>query len=182
FPEALGSRVAGLVFIQTTYTNPLRTAVLGGLLTALQRPVIQPLLHLTIWLSPLVRVMIWLSYYNGTMHFFNALTGFAGTQSRGQLELVSRYPLFASPAALARGGLATLAFHEAQTLPRISVPSLIISGAQDKVTTPVASAFMQQAIPAAEHVQVAPAGHMGPFERHEQEIAALRRFAEATFA
>jgi hypothetical protein len=40
FPAALGTRVAGLVLVHTTYTNPVRTTKLAGLTTALERPVI----------------------------------------------------------------------------------------------------------------------------------------------
>jgi hypothetical protein len=54
FPEALRAKVKAIVLVQTTYTNPVRTTKMAGFLTALERPVIVPLLHLTIWLSPLV--------------------------------------------------------------------------------------------------------------------------------
>ena len=57
FPQALGTRVRAIALVQTTYTNPVRTTNMAGLLTALERPIIVPLLHLTIWLSPL----LWLS-------------------------------------------------------------------------------------------------------------------------
>ena len=65
FPEALGTRVAGLALVHTTYINPVRTARFGGLFTALERPVIAPLLYLTITRSPLVLLMNWLGYLNG---------------------------------------------------------------------------------------------------------------------
>jgi predicted esterase len=54
FPEELGTRVAGLVLVHTTYVNPVRTTTLARLNTALERPVLVPLLHLMIWVSPLV--------------------------------------------------------------------------------------------------------------------------------
>ena len=57
FPQAMGTRVCGLVLVNTTYTNPVRTTSMAGLKTALQKPLFEPLLHLTIGLSPLVRVM-----------------------------------------------------------------------------------------------------------------------------
>jgi hypothetical protein len=52
--ESLGRQVRAIALVQTTYTNPVRTNSMAGLLTALERPVIVPLLHLTIWLSPLI--------------------------------------------------------------------------------------------------------------------------------
>ena len=35
FPELLGSRVASLILVDTTYTNPVNTAIFSGLLRAL---------------------------------------------------------------------------------------------------------------------------------------------------
>jgi hypothetical protein len=46
----LGTRVKAIALVQTTYTNPVRTTNMAGLLTALERPVPIPLLYLTIWL------------------------------------------------------------------------------------------------------------------------------------
>lgn len=66
FPKALGARVKGIALVQTTYTNPIRTTNMAGLLTALERPVIVPLLHLTIWLSPLLWLSNLISYLIGS--------------------------------------------------------------------------------------------------------------------
>jgi hypothetical protein len=48
FPELLSRRVRGVALVHTTYTNPVRTTAQRGLYTALQKPVLEPLLHLTI--------------------------------------------------------------------------------------------------------------------------------------
>ncbi|HEX2212505.1 MAG TPA: hypothetical protein VHH12_03420, partial [Mycobacterium sp.] len=109
-PESLGRRVAGLVLVHTTYTNPVRTTRWAGLLTALQKPVIEPLLHLTIWLSPLVWLMNWLSYLNGSAHRSTRTQSFGGTETWGQLDFAARYMPHASPAVLARGMFGMLAY------------------------------------------------------------------------
>jgi len=62
FPQALGTRVKAIALVQTTYTNPVRTTNMAGLLTALERPVLIPLLYLTIWLSPLIWLSNFMSY------------------------------------------------------------------------------------------------------------------------
>ncbi len=98
FPEMLGTRVAGLILVHTTYINPVRTTTFARLNTALETPVMVPLLHLMIWLSPLVRVMNWLSYLNGSSHVSTKLSGFAGTESWQQIDFASRYGLYLSPA------------------------------------------------------------------------------------
>ena len=66
FPEKLGTRVAGLVLAHTSYTNPVRTTSMAGLYTALEKPVVIPLLYLTIALWPLAWLMNWMSYFNGS--------------------------------------------------------------------------------------------------------------------
>jgi len=81
FPKALGDRVRAIALVQTTYTNPVRTANMAGLLTALERPVIVPLLHLTIWLSPLIWLSNLMSYLNGSALLSTKSSGFAGKQT-----------------------------------------------------------------------------------------------------
>lgn len=54
FPQALGSRVRVLVIAHSTYTNPVKTTSKPALYTALQKPVLEPLCHLMVWLAPLV--------------------------------------------------------------------------------------------------------------------------------
>src|SRR5258708_35928602 len=66
FPKALGDRVRAIALVQTTYTNPVRTTNMAGLFTTLERPVIVPLLHLTIWMSPLIWLGNVMSYLNGS--------------------------------------------------------------------------------------------------------------------
>jgi pimeloyl-ACP methyl ester carboxylesterase len=103
FPEALRARVKAIVLVQTTYINPVRTAKMAGFFTALERPVIVPLLHLTIWLSPLVWLSNWMSYLNGSALLSTKSSGFAGTETWEELNFVTGLQLQASPAVLARG-------------------------------------------------------------------------------
>jgi hypothetical protein len=51
-----------MVLAHTTYTNPVRTTAKHRLYTALQKPVLEPLLHLAIWLSPVLWLLNVLSY------------------------------------------------------------------------------------------------------------------------
>ncbi len=172
FPEALGTRGAGLVLVHTTYTNPVRTTTLARLNTILERPVIVPLLHLTIWLSPLVRVMNWLGYVNGSSHMLSKLSGFAATTTWQQVDFMSRYSLYPSPAVLARGMLGMLRYDASATLKTIDVPTLVVAANQDPVCKPEASEHISQDIPTAEITPLAPAKHMG-FMEHNQRFAAL---------
>ena len=172
FPEALGARVAGLVLVHTTYTNPVRTTTLARLNTALERPLIVPLLHLTIWLSPLVRVMNWLGYINGSSHMASKLSGFAGTETWQQVDFASRYNLYLSPAVLARGMFGMLRYDASATLKAIDVPTLVVVANHDPVCKPEASERISRDVPTAEITQLAPAKHMG-FMEHNRQFAAL---------
>lgn len=177
YARELTRRVAGLVLLDTTYTNPVRTSTASGLLQALQKPLLEPLLHLTVWLSPLVWLLNWLSYFNGAGHIASMLTGFAGHETRGQLDVATRYTPLASPAVQARGALAMLHWDETATLARIPVPVLVLVGHLDRMATPEASRDLQQRLPVAQMAELRPGGHMSLFEQHDQLTDALTTFA-----
>lgn len=181
FPEALGARIAGLVLVHTTYTNPVRTTTLARLNTALERPVIVPLLHLTIWLSPFVWLMNVLSYVNGNSHVFSKLTGFGGTETWQEVDFSTRYNLYMSPAVLAKGMFGMLRYDASATLKTIGVPTLVVAGDRDPVCKPEASERISRDVPNAELAMLAPAKHNG-FMEHNQEFGTLvADFAGACF-
>src|ERR1700726_4714625 len=136
FPKAMGDRVRAIALVQTTYTNPVRTTNMAGLLTALERPVIVPLLYLTIWLSPLIWLSNWMSYLNGSAFLSTKSSGFAGTETGQELNLVTRFQLQASPAVLARGMLGMLHYDATAALKAIKGPVLVLAGDRDPVCTP----------------------------------------------
>jgi pimeloyl-ACP methyl ester carboxylesterase len=166
FPQALGTRVKGIALVQTTYTNPVRTTNMAGLLTALERPVIVPLLLLTIWLSPLLWLSNLMSYLNGSALLSTKSSGFSGTETSEELDFVARFQLQASPAVMARGMLGMLRYDATATLKAINVPALVLAGDRDPVCKPEASERMQRDIPDAQLAELAPAKHMGLIEHH----------------
>src|SRR6478672_1020798 len=176
FPEHLGRRVAGLILVDTTYTNPLKTAIFSGLLCKLQKPLLEPLLYLTIALSPLFWLMTWQSYLNGSLYITVELSGFTGKETRGQLKFAGLLSALGSPGVLARGTLAMFNFEETRTLSTINIPALVICGASDIATTPPASIRMQAEIPQAEIVTIKPGGHMALMERNQQFSTAVSTF------
>lgn len=176
FPERLGKQISGLILVDTTYTNPLKTAIFSRLLTALQKPLIEPLLHLTIPLSPLLWLMSGLSYLNGSMYLTTEISGFTGRETRGQLDFATRLGLLASPGVLARGMFAMLRFDETSTLPKIPIPVQVIVGQSDIATRLSAHRRLSTDIPKAELAVLKPAGHMGLMERNQQFAEAVRSF------
>jgi len=179
FPEALGPRVGGLALAHTTYTNPVRTTTLAGLLTALERPLIVPLLRLTIGLAPLVWLMNQLSYLNGSAHLSTIRSGFAGQETWAQVDHFARLGAKAWPAVLARGMFGMLRYDAAATLGTVPVPTLVVAGDRDPVCRPEASERMHQAIGGSQLAVLSPAKHMGLVEHHGTFADRVSRFARA---
>jgi pimeloyl-ACP methyl ester carboxylesterase len=176
FPEHLRRRVAGLILVDTTYTNPVKTCIFSGLIRKLQKPLIEPLLYLTILLSPIFWLMTWLSYFNGLLYISVELSGFTGRETRGQLNFAAFLSALGSPGVLARGTLAMFKYDETKTLARINVPVLVVCGASDIATKPVASDRMKAEIPQAKLVTINPGGHMALMEQNHQFSQAVSAF------
>jgi pimeloyl-ACP methyl ester carboxylesterase len=177
FPQHLGTRVAGLVLLDTTYTNPVKTTTGSGFFRAVQKPLLEPLLHLMIWLAPVVWLMNWLSYFNGSAHLASILTGFAGSETRGQLDFATRFTPLASPAVQARNTLAMFQFDATPYLAAINVPVLALVGHLDRMTIPEASAYISEQVPGGQLAKVAPGGHMALLEQHEQVMHQIGELA-----
>jgi pimeloyl-ACP methyl ester carboxylesterase len=182
FPQLLGSSVRGLALVDTSYTNPVRTTTASGVMRAIQKPVLEPLLHVTAWLAPLVWLMSWIGYLNGSSHLIGIVAGFAGSQTRGQLDLATRYNPLAWPGVQARETLAMFRYDATKVLSTIPVPALVFTGHLDRLIVPETARFMSEHIPQAQLVRLEPAGHMPVFERHDRLVSELAAFAEGVFA
>lgn len=180
FPEAVATRVQALVLTHTTPTNPVRTTSGASVLTAIQNPVLVPLMHLTIALSPIVRVLNWLSYRNGSMHLSTKQGSFAGTETWAQIDFAARFQLRASPAVVARGMLGMMQYDATATLHSIPVPTLVIAADKDTTTLPSASHAIQTTIPRADLLTLAPGKHLGLIEHHEEYAIEVGEFAQST--
>jgi len=154
---------------------------MAGLLTALERPVIVPLLHLTIWLSPLLWLSNLMSYLNGSALLSTKSSGFAGTETWEELDFVARFQLQASPAVMARGMLGMLRYDATAVLKAINVPALVLAGDRDSVCKPEASQRMHRDIPGSQLAQLAPAKHMGLIEHHTRFAEIVRTFSSLCF-
>jgi pimeloyl-ACP methyl ester carboxylesterase len=182
FPSALGSRVTGLVLTHTTPTNPVRTTSGAAFFTAIEKPVLVPLMYLTIALSPLVWLMNWLSYFNGSAHQANKHSSFGGTETWEQIDFFTRFQPEASPAVMARGMLGMMRYDAIQTLGRISVPTLVVAGNLDSVTKPEASERILSGVSSTRLITLAPAKHLGLIEHHARYAEVVREFTYAAEA
>lgn len=179
FPEALGRRVAGLIVVHGTYTNPVRTTSMSGLLTALQKPLIEPLLNLTIWLWPLVRLMNWLSYLNGSMHASSRRSGFCGGEPPGMLDHMARLAATSPPDVIARGMFGMLRYDVTDTLATIAAPALVVAGNRDTTCLPEASLRIAEEVPSARLVELEPAKHLGLLEHNDRFAEVVAEFVDA---
>jgi pimeloyl-ACP methyl ester carboxylesterase len=182
FPQHLGTRVRGLALVDTSYTNPARTTTASGFVRAVQKPLLEPLLHLTAWVAPLVWLMSWLGYLNGSSHLLGMVFGFAGSQTRGQLDLAARYNPLAWPSVQAHETLAMFRYDAAPVLASIPVPTLVLTGHLDRLIVPETARFMAERVPRAHLSRLEPAGHMAVFERHDRLVTELERFAGEVLA
>src|SRR4051812_15057393 len=170
-------RVKGIVLQHTTFTNPVYTSILSGLLKAIQKPVLYPICYLMIALSPVFWLSKWMSYLNGNLLLSTRFLTFAGTQTHAQLNFISRLSALAPPAVFARGMLGMMKTYDVtDALKQLNIPALIFAAKYDRLTKPVASEYMQQHLPNAELVLLSPAGHQGLIERHEETNKAAEKF------
>lgn len=163
-PALFNTRVAGVVLLNTTYTNPLRTMILSRLMTALRKPLLEPVFKLTVLLTPLAWLSAWQSYLNGTAHIANRLQ-FGKAVTRSQLEHTTLLGTRNSPSVLAKGNLAMFDWDATGAIAAMACPVLIIGGDLDLVTKVEASETLMQASSAGSLRRVADVNHMGFLER-----------------
>jgi pimeloyl-ACP methyl ester carboxylesterase len=179
FHESLESRVAGIILAHTTYTNPVRTTKMAWLYTAIEVPVLIPLLYVTIALWPLAWMMNWLSYLNGSAHRSTHKQSFAGTETRGQRDFFARFMPRARPDVLARGMLGMIGYDATATLGTIPVPTLVVVGDRDTTTRAEAGQFISRSVPRGRLQTLSPAKHLGLIEHHARFDELVVGFAES---
>lgn len=163
YPQ-LQPRIAGLVLLNTTYTNPLKTMVFSGPLQALQRPVLEPAMKLIMALQPLVWLSRWQSYLSGSSHIAQRF-GFGKFVTRSQLEHTTLLSTRNPPGVVARGDLAMFHWDATGVLSRLQAPVLVIGGDRDIVTKLEASRIIADESDLATLQVVEDVNHMGPMER-----------------
>lgn len=85
----------------------------------------------------------------------------------------------ADPVVHARMWRAIAALDHGERLACITVPSLIVSGSQDRSIPAAATLAMVQALPGSRHVELDGAGHLTPYERPEDFARLVADFLQA---
>jgi pimeloyl-ACP methyl ester carboxylesterase len=164
--QNLSAKAAGLVLAQTSYVDPVKTALFPGLLTALKWPILVPLTWIMLVLWPIMWLMNLQSYLSGMSHLGTHLTGFAGAETAEQLDFASRFSVLSSPASTAGAMLAMFRYDARDILPDIAVPTLVVTGNHDLITLPSAGEVISSSVPGAQRVEIEPSGHLGLIEQH----------------
>lgn len=177
-PE-LGTRVVALILAQTSYTNPVKTVLFARLMSALQKPVLQPLCYLMIALSPIVWLTNVQGYLSGIAHLGTHLTGFAGNESSAQLDFAARYAIVTAPESSARALLAMFRYDATDVLPTLPIPALILTGDRDIVTLPSAGETIAHQIPRSEQHMIGESGHLGLLEQYGAYASNILPFVQS---
>lgn len=169
------AEVLGAVLVNTTYRRVDRTLIAAPVFTAL-RPLIIGLLHLQIWLEPLAWLQKWQSYLSGSLHLANRLTAFGPDATRAEQDHAARLAAKARPSVEAKGVLAALRWDATDSLGRLGVPVLTLTGALDLVTRPRAGQRIASAA-GGENLHDERTAHNSLMDRSELYAEAIDRFA-----
>lgn len=170
-------RVKGVILINTTHTNPLRTMVFSPLLRSLQKPVLEPAMKLAVLLQPVLWLAAWQAWLSGSTHCAMRF-GFGRYVTRSQLDHTALLATRNPPGVQARGNLAMFHWDATSDLPRLSGPVLVLAGDKDIVTRVEASWTISQQIPGADLRVIEGANHMGFLERADVYNDAFMTFIE----
>nr|AGU10526.1 Alpha/beta hydrolase family [uncultured organism] len=175
-PELFGREVAGVVLLNTSYTNPLKTIILPRLMQALRWPVLEPMMRLTILLLPLSWLSSWQSYLSGSTHIA-ARFGFGRYVTRSQLSHVALLMTRNSPAVQSRGDLAMFRWDSGMPFDTLDVPVLVVGGDCDIVTKEEAGRRIAEGARNGRYELVEGVNHMGLLERADTYNQLIADFA-----
>jgi pimeloyl-ACP methyl ester carboxylesterase len=108
--------------------------------------------------------------------------GFAGSQTRGQLDLAARYNPLAWPGVQAHETLAMFGYDATSVLGSIPIATRVCTGHLDRLIVPETARFLAEHVPHARVARLEPAGHMAVFEPHDRLVSELSRFADEVLA
>ena len=174
YPAVVAATVRGLVLVNTTYAEALRTFALvgAGKIEARARRLLD-------WVLAEPRRHRHLRLSHGRLsRFVVRLLGFGRAASPTQIAFVTRM-LEAFPTPAMTGLLRSLlSFSLESELGKIQVPTLIIAGGRDRMTGVVASRRMAERIPGSELVVFEACGHLTIVEEPQRFNDLVGRFLQ----
>jgi pimeloyl-ACP methyl ester carboxylesterase len=179
FPEELGSRVAGLVLLDTTFADVLHgmaASVTSRATATVKRAVLSAGLKF-LGQDP-KRAQALRRRGSDLGYLGTRLFGFGPKPSPAQVAFVDRTLAATDAEIWAKAFPSLLDFDHSEVLGRIDVPTLVAVGDKDRLTPVTAARHMAEKISGARLLILEDAGHMAMLEEHEvlnAEIAAFAR-------
>jgi pimeloyl-ACP methyl ester carboxylesterase len=181
YPSFSKEHIHGIALFNTTYINPIKTALFGDFFIKLQEILVKPALLIQAYTWPIWQLNNLFSFLNGSLHLAGYISGFRGNQSRNELNFTTRLMLTSRVDTVAKGTLGMLKLDTLETLQSIQVPALVVGGQNDIMTKPEASETIAKHIKGSELHIVANAGHMATLEKAKIYIEYLDKFIITNF-
>ena len=164
-PELLGSRIKGIVLLNTTHRPGAETILGGAAVAKFERVTRRPFDALGTRAEQIDRLRRVLKPSN-TIFMAVSLAAFGPHASAKQIDYT--YDMLAeTPADVILDLVRSYRANEVTDhLGAITVPALVVGGTHDRLTLPHASEFLAQNLPKAELTLLDGCGHMSMLERH----------------
>jgi pimeloyl-ACP methyl ester carboxylesterase len=176
YPSFAKQHIYAVALFNTTYTNPIKTALFGNFIIHLEKFFIKPLLYIQAYTWPIWQINNFFSFLNGSLCMAGYISGFRGNQSKNELNFTTRLMLISRVDTVAKGTLGMLKLNTINILKDIQVPTLIIAGQNDIMTKASASETIANNIPNSTLHIVKNTGHMGILEQSDMYINYLNNF------
>lgn len=174
-----GSKVRGIVLVNTTYTDAIKTLFAAEVIGPVERAtrgIFQKLFN-DPRASQLVRLR-----GDDLSYILVKLFGFGPGASKTQVEYIRRLLAVFPTQPLIETMRGLRDFDVEDALNSVDVPTLVIAGGDDRITTVRASRHLAKEIPGARLVIFDKAGHTSMMERNVDFNHEIRRFLSGVFA
>ncbi|MQA99644.1 MAG: alpha/beta fold hydrolase [Actinobacteria bacterium] len=178
YPERLGNQIRGLVLANTTYGPITETLIGGGTgLARIERVTRRPFDALKSQHAR-IEALRKLMKPSDAMFWIVALTSFGKDASAKQIDFV--YDMISeTPIEVVFDLVRSYRdFDMTDHLDMVTVPTLVLGGSEDRLTSVRASAYLGEHLPKAELHLFEGSGHMCMLERHEEFNRLVERFLD----
>lgn len=177
--EWLGSRIKGLVLLNTTYRPAYDTSIGGAVVSKVERIIRHPLDAFGGYHNAIERLR---KIVRPTDSVFLAVAFAAFGPGASAKQIDFTYDMTADTSADVLFSLVKSYrdYDVTENLGEVTVPVLVLTGTHDRLTVPQASAYLAEHLPKAELEVFENCGHMTMLERHDDFNAMLDRFLTDT--
>lgn len=175
----LGTRIKGLILLNTTYRPAYDTSIGGAVVSKVERVIRHPLDFLGGYHNSIERLRK-IVRPTDSVFLAVAFAAFGPGASAKQIDLT--YDLTSDTSADVLFDLVKSYrdYDVTDRLGEVTVPVLVVTGTHDRITVPKASEYLAEHLPKAELQVFENCGHMTMLERHDDFNEMLNRFLTDT--